>query len=287
MKKLLYRLVTGLNRRTSYPMLVTDWKKFNSSSVLAEVMNSGYFKQTVRPVEPELSNFKNVLVIAPHQDDEAIGCGGLLIKMKNQWNSTVLFVTDGFQTNFLKRYPDIINVRKEEAKQALKFANSDVVFADLPNEELNVSDSESIQKLAGIIKGKNPDLILTTWFLDRPEKHRACTILLYEALKKAGLSSELPIWSYQVHNVLFPNVAVDISNVVDDKISMIRCYKSQIEGGTAYDRYIIGMNQWNAQYHPTKKDGYTELFFALPNKDWQKLISKLILSDVKKYLNFE
>lgn len=284
-KKKLYRLVTALSRRTSFPMLVMDWKRLKSPSVINQVMSSGYFRQAIKPVEPELNKYKNVLVIAPHQDDEAIGCGGLLIRMKNAWKSTVLFVTDGFQSKLEEAYKGIVDKRNKEAIAALKFSNSGSIFLSLPNENLLI-DKDSADKLREAIEIVNPDLILAPWMFDRPEKHRICDILLFHALKDSKIHKEVPIWSYQVHNVLFPNTVVDISDVIEEKKKMIAAYESQISDVAAYDSHIIGLNQWNAQYHPQRKRGYSETYFAIPNGDWQKLFEEIIIPNQDDYIKF-
>ena len=41
------------------------------------------------------SKKSNILVIAAHPDDEILGCGGSIIKLKKKYNINVLFMTDG------------------------------------------------------------------------------------------------------------------------------------------------------------------------------------------------
>ena len=51
-----------------------------------------------------MNNFKNekLLVIAPHSDDEVLGCGGLISKVKNDGGQVfVLIFNLGFEKNTL------------------------------------------------------------------------------------------------------------------------------------------------------------------------------------------
>ncbi|CAN0071029.1 unnamed protein product, partial [Chrysoparadoxa australica] len=278
-------LVGKLNKWTSYPLLFSNWEKISIPSVFIEVFNSGYFKHSLKPHSPDLKKFKEVIVFAPHQDDEAIGCGGLLHKFSKEVKITIVFITDGFQTKLDKKYPKgIIDQRKNEATAACEKINADLVYLDIPNEELDMSDTY-IDKIHQVLKDKNPDLILSTWIFDRPVKHRICTLLLQKALKKKKSLYTCPLWGYQVHSVLYPNVVIDITEEKEDKIKMIQHYKSQIEK-TAYDHYILGLNQWNAQYHPSEKNGWSEVFFAMPVSEWINLIDRKIIPNQVSFLSY-
>ena len=48
---------------------------------------------------------------------------------------------------------------------------------------------------------------------------------------------ENEIWSYETHNQIFPNIIVDITNEIDEKIDLIKIYASQIEGDIKWKSY--------------------------------------------------
>ena len=55
-----------------------------------------FFREIIEPIPLEIKKLKNVLVLAPHQDDELIGLGGTLLRLKNtETNITLVFLTDG------------------------------------------------------------------------------------------------------------------------------------------------------------------------------------------------
>src|SRR5690606_33997196 len=120
---------------------------------------------------------KHILVIAPHQDDEAIGCGGLLLKLREQAKITVVFVTDGAQDNLGVSIDESVQLRSDEARRALHYFNGDADFLGLHNLNLQVDDG-SVKKLQTLLLRYDPDLVLCPWIFDRPKKHRLVNMLL-------------------------------------------------------------------------------------------------------------
>ena len=59
------------------------------------------------------SKKSNILVIAAHPDDEILGCGGSIIKLK-KYNINVLFMTDG------------VSARKKNHEKIVERRNSSV-----------------------------------------------------------------------------------------------------------------------------------------------------------------
>ena len=75
---------------------------------------------------------QTLLVVAPHPDDEIIGCGGLINKIKeNGGRVYVLYLTVGETRDFSKRgYSGLEERRKEleEVSKFLKFDGFDLAF---------------------------------------------------------------------------------------------------------------------------------------------------------------
>ena len=99
------------------------------------------------------------LIFAPHPDDELIGCGGLLLKAKDQVQ--VVYVTKGIK----KGQPEEIAARRKKGVlEALKHLNVDQVFLDF----YELMDKEAVKsasdKICEIISRFNPDTIYVPAF---------------------------------------------------------------------------------------------------------------------------
>ena len=250
---------------------------------MGDVFNSLFFREFVNPQEANVEGFRRVLVIAPHSDDESIGCGGLLDKVKDHCEIIVIFITDSFQSDLQNIYRDIVQVRKLEGLSACDIIGAESLFMKLPNEE-NFLTNENASRLALEINRFNPDLILTPWLFDKPVKHRVVNVLLCLAFKKLNLDSSIPIWGYQVHNIPLANVVINITNHIKSKLEMIRCHKSQLNSISRYDYFMEGMNRWNFQFIDTKEQGFAELFSAFPLKEWVSMMDEICKNQLVDYL---
>ena len=71
--------------------------------------------ESIYPVELKLRRRDKVLVLAPHPDDEVMGCGGLLSKYST--NCDVVFLTDGRHGAQDSSSPiEMALIRKKEAQ---------------------------------------------------------------------------------------------------------------------------------------------------------------------------
>lgn len=180
---------------------------------------------------------KNILVVAPHADDEVLGCGGSIIKWKKQGHKIfVLIMTNankGDPTIFSKNY--ILKVR-EEATKANKILNIDkLYFEDMPAPNLDLYSSTKITKvlLNYISKLRITDILLP-FYGDLHHDHNKITysglvssrpfgkvkrIMFYETLSETE-------WGYLYNFV--PNFFVSLDkDKINKKIKSFKQYKSQ------------------------------------------------------------
>jgi hypothetical protein len=84
-----------------------------------------------------------------------------------------------------------------------------------------------------------------------------------------------------VHNTLFPNGYVDITDVSEQKRELLECFESQNNHHARYDHLAMGMAAWNARFIKTVEARYLELFFALPLAELLALVERFYLADLR------
>lgn len=160
--------------------------------------------------QPMNINQKSVIIIAPHQDDEVLGCGGL-IASKQEMNIPVqvVFITDGaashsWHPQFKAR--EIVPIRREEAIKALSILgvnSSQIHFLDQPDGKLKflnlVQRQKVIEQLSQLLQAFQPEEIYVTHRHDRSKDHEATYELVQEAIMLSGIKTDVlqyPIWVF-------------------------------------------------------------------------------------------
>ena len=88
---------------------------------------------------------KKILIIAAHPDDEILGCGGMIAKLKRNNQIQVLFLTDGISAR--TKGNKSINIRKNETLKLFKYLKiKKPIFFDFSDNELDKSTLLSIVK---------------------------------------------------------------------------------------------------------------------------------------------
>lgn len=180
----------------------------------------------------------NVLIIAPHRDDEIIGVGGTILKRKAGGNRvTVCVVTSskGYEVS------DYVKTVHEEMLAALKFCGVDKYYG-LPFKPIILeSYSRAVlnREIMEVLKNEMPDEVYIPFWGDMQKDHRIVAdaamvvmrskyahrpkrIYAYETLSETGIN--LPI----VENAFIPNVFEDISDYLEEKKRAFAHYRSQI-----------------------------------------------------------
>ena len=269
--------------RGPYRFLVRRWDKLSDLDLATRVLDTEFFAKELQPLSLPIAKLRSILVLAPHQDDEAIGAGGsLLLAAAAGVKIDVLYVTDGAAKNptYATDTADSIRIRSEEAQSACSKLNASMYRLDMSNLDPKPSLFH-LERLSEIINTLNPQVIMMPWILDSPAKHRLLNHLLWLADRYRGLP-DCEIWGFQVHNTLLPNGYVDITEVADRKLELLRCFKSQNEFGQRYDHLAMGLSAWNARFlERSNKPRYVEVFFTLPLRELFRLVESFYFRDLR------
>jgi LmbE family N-acetylglucosaminyl deacetylase len=196
----------------------------------------------------------NVVVLAPHMDDEVIGCGGTLSQhVEKGARITVIFLTDGAGGGSVpsgrsgsersESAQSLTEVRRAEARAALaELSISNLVFLDARDGEVGASPGLS-DRLRQHLMEIRPDLVYLPFFLEEHPDHRAASQVLLEATRGSDLSFRC--FGYEVWTPLFPNCLVNIDATVELKKKAIAHYQSQLAESN-YLHTAIGLNAYRS-----------------------------------------
>ncbi|MBR8834233.1 MAG: PIG-L family deacetylase [Stigonema ocellatum SAG 48.90 = DSM 106950] len=151
---------------------------------------------------------KSAMVIAPHQDDEVLGCGGLIgLKREQNVPVQIVFMTDGSASHsWLPQYQsgELVPIRRDEAFKALNILGVEreqIHFLDKPDSKLRFLDlnehQQTIEQLAELFRSFQPGEIYVPHRNDRTNDHEATYELVQAAIKLSGIEVvvlQYPIW---------------------------------------------------------------------------------------------
>lgn len=180
----------------------------------------------------------DALAFSPHPDDAEMGCGGLLLKLKDKgYRTGIIDLTRAeLSTN------GNLKTREEEIKEASKILGLDI-RENLGLEDANIkNDYDSRLKVISAIRKYRPELALIPFWRDRHPDHENSYKLLKDAIFisglkkfKTGLDSYRPdvVINYMLHYEFKPSFIVDISQYYNKKFSAVAAYKSQFYSDVA------------------------------------------------------
>ncbi len=178
-----------------------------------------------------------ILIIAPHPDDEILGCGGTIARCSSAGDEVfVLIVTKGDDLFDSKLIED---GRRETIEADQYLGVKQTFFSDLPSIKLDTLPQYQInEKISDYIKKVCPNIIFIPFYGDLNQDHQivhnACIVA-----SRPGLSSVKEIYCYEAASstnwnipgisVNFtPNVFFDITDTIEKKKKAFQIFKSQI-----------------------------------------------------------
>lgn len=183
----------------------------------------------------------NVLAISCHPDDMEVYCGGTLLRcVKRGDKVTVCHVANGNMGHVVLQPSELRDIRIKEAQRSGSLAGFDVVTCDIGDLLVDSASKEQQDKLVAIMRQVQPDLIITHGPNDYMNDHVAVSELVF----KASFSATVPHYEpqlgpacmvapiYYMENASLvdcePDIYVDISEEVEQKLQMLACHESQI-----------------------------------------------------------
>ena len=221
-----------------------------------------------------LPRFKRALVIAPHPDDETLGCGGTMALLADRGAEvTVLTATDGEATRG-SRLPaaETGRRRRAEAERAAAVAGATPRFLGLPDGKLSDRLEELTAALGAAIDELEPEAVFAPWLLDGTSDHRAVAEALRLALADADAEGAPEVWGYEVWTALVPNRIVEISSVIERKREALAAHET---AALALDLSADeGLRRWRSMQSLGGR-GWAEAFLATSAPGYLALAAEL------------
>ena len=201
----------------------------------------------------------NVLVIAPHPDDETIGCGGTLCLHKQRGDRTAVVCLTSGELG-LKHLPrrKAWSIREKEARAAAKILYvAKVQFLRQPDWMLGDHIESTANALKPVLESEKPHIIYLPHEADGHPDHRAAQPILRLAMK--GVQRTMPeVRAYEIWTPLPAHDHLeDITRVMPRKLRALRAHASQL-GEFNYERAVRGLNAFRGELEA--KCRYGEVF---------------------------
>jgi LmbE family N-acetylglucosaminyl deacetylase len=185
-----------------------------------------------------------VLVLAPHPDDESLGCGGLLAACQEHGlDAYVIVLTDGTASHPGSReYPParLATTRASEARSAIRALGLDddrIEFLGLPDGRAPTRGKHFgavVSSIASYARARRVGTICTTWLHDPHPDHRAAYHIGLRVAREIGARLLCyPVWGWTVPpDAWLPAMKVsgaclDIARHLAAKRRAIACHRSQ------------------------------------------------------------
>lgn len=203
----------------------------------------------------------SALVFAPHPDDEALGCGGLVVALNTAGIPVqAIIVTSG---GFGEHGKEGTAVREDESRAAATILGIEhLQFWRETDREVACTEN-TIAKAKQAILEANADLILTPSIHEIHPDHRATAWIVVEAARRlANEGRELRVAMFEIGAPLQrADVLVDITAHETLKRAAIACYSSQLDI-QPYDEFTFSLNRYRTYTLPAKVR-YAEAYTVL------------------------
>ena len=211
---------------------------------------------------------ERVIVISPHPDDEAIGCGGTIVAhVENGDVVHVIFLTSGEKGGHGKSTEETISTREAEARAAANILNTArTEFWREPDGAFEASE-RNIQRLVNKIESYQATRIYVPHYNEEHPDHKAAALLLERSVKALNEITEKPlVYMYEVWTPIQKlDYVQDISEYIEIKRKAIEAHKSQCAVMNFADA-SLGLNRYRGEMHSWPGGEYAEVFEEMNNK---------------------
>lgn len=183
---------------------------------------------------------KKVLVVAPHADDETLGCGGTLLRLKQEGAQIywLLLTTPTVESGFSK---SIVDERRDEIRQVISQYQFDGVYelGFSPSMLDTYSQAELISSMSKVVKDIKPDWVFCPYRNDAHSDHQVTfdatlavtksfrypfikKVMCYETLSETNFALKPEDPGFK------PQIFIDISDFLTKKLDILTIYSTEL-----------------------------------------------------------
>jgi N-acetylglucosamine malate deacetylase 1 len=212
---------------------------------------------------------QKALVLAPHPDDEALGCGGTIKLITSSGGAVdVVYLTRGeLGVEPGGQAPpelqdQLARQRSAEAEAACRILGvRNVRF--LPGRDTRLQQEPALWRdVSQALAADEYRSVFCPWQYDAHVDHVATFGLLQAALRNRP--RELDVWLYEVWSPLNSNMVLSIDSTIRSKLKAIRAHKSQM-ATMNYARAFRALAQYRSLFCPSAR--YAEAFTMLESEE--------------------
>lgn len=175
----------------------------------------------------DITTIDNVVIFAPHADDETIGCGGLIAKLcAQQKKVTLVMVSDSSGAGGLDSNASLQRAQEVKRAAAILGIREPIIFWNIPDGQVS-EYFDLINKVKAIAKDKKG---LSAFCPTPQDSHHDHSSVAHAVIKahQNGFFTE-GIWFYEVWTPLCATHILDISDVWSQKKEALSAHHTALQ----------------------------------------------------------
>lgn len=180
----------------------------------------------------------NVLVVSPHPDDETLGAGGTILRLKEEGNKIFWLNITGMTKGGIFS-EEMQERRKEQLKKIEDFYKFEGTYnLNLPTAQLDsYNTSDAIDKIREVFTKVQPEMLILPDYNDAHSDHKKVFEWCYSCSKVFRFPYIKKIMTMEIvsetdfgkpENPFIPNFYVDITEYLEEKINALNIYDTEL-----------------------------------------------------------
>ncbi len=222
-----------------------------------------------------------IVVLAPHPDDEVIGCGGVIAMHAARGDRvTVVHLTDGSGGgNGLHDGKTLAEVRKSEASAAGRILGTQrFISLDMKDGQL-MPEKTAIEKVFDLVRTLSPNVVYAPSPFEIHQDHMATLFIALHILDRYSPGFDLLL--YEVNEVMIPGYLIDVTGVIEKKDRALACFESQILQNDVREKSMAGA-RWRTANIDLPLVTHAEAFIETDARSIRGVISRT--KELVKYI---